>query len=163
MVGFLFVSKVSGTFDFSIENILSIGAIDADRPLIVECLKLVQRHRKSAIRPNMLITKDICAEFSEKYSIPGIVVVGRRVINDMISTHVRRTGIRDVTPEFLDQVDSLLPIQPWAQGVHVEVAKKLGCKTSKISMAINRLIDTGRRHNQVDGVLFDRDWNALDA
>ena len=163
LIAFLLISKISGTFDFSVNNILSIDAIDTYRPVIVECFNLVQRYRNLAIRQNMLMTKEICATYSETHNILGIEVVGLRKLSDSISTHSRRIRIRNVTPEFIDQVDSLLPMQPWAQGVHVEIAKKLGCKASKASMAINRLIDTGRRHNQADGVLFDRNWKVIDA
>ena len=73
--------------------------------------------------------------------------------------HSRR---RPITEEFLNQVELLLPVQPWPTGVHKEVAEKLETSPSHVSRAIDQLIKSGRVHNQIDGKVYNETVPNLD-
>jgi hypothetical protein len=66
-----------------------------------------------------------------------------------------------IPDEFVDRVNFLLPTQPWPQGIHTEVAEKLGVSPKIVSIVIRKLIDSGQRYEQVDGELFDSGGNAI--
>lgn len=62
-----------------------------------------------------------------------------------------------LSSEFLDQVEMLLPAQPWPSGIHHEIAEKLSCTPSRVTKATNELIRAGRCKSQVDGVVIEQD------
>ena len=66
-----------------------------------------------------------------------------------------------LTDDFIDQVDRLLPPQPWPQHVHRRVAESLGCKRITALKAIEALIGSGRRNRQRGGVVYDAADNVL--
>jgi hypothetical protein len=65
------------------------------------------------------------------------------------------------TSRGVDQIDALLPAQPWPYGVHLEVADKLEVTANKVQRAMGQLIKSGRRIKQVDGVLYDGAGNVI--
>lgn len=67
----------------------------------------------------------------------------------------RRTSPRHLDPEFIEQVDRLLPKQPWTKGVHKMIAAALGSSNLKVSNAINELVRTGRYLPQIDGTVYE--------
>jgi hypothetical protein len=87
-------------------------------------------------------------------------VIGRQ---SMGKAFARAEFVPDDTlsPEFLDQVDALLPPQPWPPGIHVEVAQKLECRAARVTKAIDQLIDARRRYEQINGILFDHNGNEI--
>lgn len=59
-----------------------------------------------------------------------------------------------VAPEFVDEVDELLPDQPWKPGIEVSIIKTLGCTREEYFSATKQLIRDGRRNQQRDGVVY---------
>jgi len=162
LVGLLYTSKLIGKFDFSQTDIVDLSVTDINRDLIRECWQFVQKNRGSAIRPSHPFVTEICADFAELHSMKGVQSIGRR---QTMAWYARRltTGGATLSVAFIDQVDSLLPPQPWPQGTHIEVAEKLGVAAKLVTSAIRRLIDTGRRHEQIDGELFDSAGKKIDS
>ena len=68
---------------------------------------------------------------------------------------------KEVTWEFISQVNEILPEQPWKPGVHIEVCSKLGCIKPDYFSAVAILIEEGLRYTQKDGVVFDQDGNVI--
>ncbi|MEH6577393.1 MAG: hypothetical protein V7731_10010 [Amphritea sp.] len=66
-----------------------------------------------------------------------------------------KTSGKQLTQEFLDQVDTLLPIQPWPRNTHKEIAVELNCTPSQVSRATKELIKQGNYMYQIDGELFE--------
>lgn len=62
---------------------------------------------------------------------------------------------REITEEFLQQVLTLLPPQPWEKEVHKKVAKELNETNSMVQKAVKQLIKRGDLYDQVDGRLFE--------
>lgn len=65
---------------------------------------------------------------------------------------VKKKGI---TEELLKKVRKLLPVQPWPNGIHKNIATTLNEPNWKIYEAIDMLIDRGEYFEQVNGVLYD--------
>lgn len=81
---------------------------------------------------------------------------------DTILSLVRRSK-RALPKEFVDLVDELLPEQPWPTGSHRDIGEKLEVPVSSVSRAIKELIDSGRRFNQLDGVIYKNEADYLSA
>lgn len=60
-----------------------------------------------------------------------------------------------VDDALIDQVEMLLPDQPWPTGVHHEIAAKLGVRPTTVGKAIQLLIKDGRVKDQVNGVVVE--------
>lgn len=60
-----------------------------------------------------------------------------------------------LTEKDIENVKNALPLQPWPQGVHKEVAAELSMTNSAVRRAIDKLISRGVVKDQVDGKLFD--------
>jgi hypothetical protein len=120
----------------------------------------VEERRKGAIRPSTTLVKQICIEFAQVHSLSGVGGVGRR---NLAALNWGRNQTLDIvlSANLIDQVDSLLPPQPWPQGTHLDVAEKLGVAPKIIATAVRHLIDTGRRYEQIDGELFDDNGNLV--
>ena len=58
-------------------------------------------------------------------------------------------------------VESHLPNQPWEPGTHRKVAVATGLNVAKVQKAIKKLIASGKRHEQRDGILYDVDGNEI--
>ena len=61
-----------------------------------------------------------------------------------LKTHVDTHKHKAVPPEFAEKVDKLLPPQPWKSGIHLQIAKTIGCNVSEVSDAIQSLIAIGK-------------------
>lgn len=159
LIGFLFVSRFVGRFDYKIGELLSIKFDENSREMLGECVNFVLSRRGEAVRPSFFIVKEICSEFTKRHSLLGIDAIYGTPFNDSILN--KGGGSNKISPEFIEQVNVLLPHQPWPPGIHIEIAGKLDCKPVLVSMAIRRLMEAGRRYEQVDGVVFDREGNVV--
>lgn len=68
-----------------------------------------------------------------------------------------------VTPELLEQVRALLPVQPWPKGIHETVAGQLGIDEKLASRCISKLITMGIFHKQSDGRVIGDVANQTEA
>jgi len=60
----------------------------------------------------------------------------------------------DLNLEILFAVREMLPSQPWPDGIHKEIAEKLGISNKTVNKYISELIERGDFMPQVDGQLF---------
>jgi len=60
----------------------------------------------------------------------------------------------DLNLEILFAVREMLPSQPWPEGIHKEIAEKLGISNNTVNKYISELIARGDFMPQVDGQLF---------
>jgi hypothetical protein len=126
-----------------------------------ECFQFVdlRRRRGHGQRPSAAIFEEICKDFAASNSLAGVECLkGDR------SSWNERDRQRNSAPlpdEFLDQVNALLPAQPWPYGVHLEVADKLEVAANKVQRAIGQLMKSRRRIKQVDGLLYDGAGNVM--
>ena len=94
----------------------------------------------------------IAASLGKKYSIAHI---------QSICQNMLRLDMPSVDATFISRVKELLPPQPWPVGIHLKIAKIIGCYPSAVSEVIAFLIDIGEFYKQKDGVLYDEDDNVV--
>jgi hypothetical protein len=97
-----------------------------------------------------------CEEAANKFGLAGREVVCCRNIRSSPTQ-----PLESLSPTFVDTVESLLPPQPWKVGVHIDLAKELGCKANEVSAAIQHLIADGKRYVQREGVVYDSAGKVL--
>lgn len=61
-----------------------------------------------------------------------------------------------LTEELIEQIEKLLPPQPWTKGIHKEVAAQLEVPHYIVQGAITKLIELGKFYPQVNGIVYDR-------
>ena len=81
----------------------------------------------------------------------------KRLINgELRITFPAMRGLsEEITEEFLNQVKTCLPEQPWPKHVHKAVAGELAVTNSTIQKAINELIRRGECKQQINGKLYE--------
>jgi hypothetical protein len=159
VIGLLVVAKSLGKFDFTQKEFVGMAATNIDVALINDCWEYVVRRRRGAIRPSHAFMKELCRDFALEHSLSGVECVGRRKLANYYGNPA--SGALSLTAAFVEQVNSILPPQPWPQGTHSEVAEKLSVPANMVSAAIDQLINSGRRHVQIDGELFDNSGAAI--
>jgi hypothetical protein len=118
LIGLLYTAKSLGKFDFTEADILKLEVGNIDRSLINDCREFVYASRSGSI--SAVSAKRVCVAFAKIHSLGGVEVVGH-----VQALYAGRYRTVDVPAHLVDQVDTLLPPQPWPVGIHMEVAEKL--------------------------------------
>ena len=134
LVGLLVAAKSLGRFDFTVAEFLQIEVSNFDRTLVSGCWEFVNARRRGTFRPSYMFVKDLCQEFARENSLRGVECVGRKKLPKYHSKGP--LPALALTAEFVEQVNSLLPSQPWPQGTHLEMATKLGVEAKMVTAAI---------------------------
>lgn len=156
LVALLVVARRMKTFAYRTAHLLEMnGKGEITNAEVEDVWSLITRVDseyvlKKKIKP--LLVHACCEEAAKTFGLAGIEEVGRRSIKATPLTEMPKV----LQPaEFLEQVDKLLPAQPWKRGIHIEVANKLGCKPNEVGAAIQQLVMEGKRNVQKDGVVYD--------
>jgi predicted RNA-binding Zn-ribbon protein involved in translation (DUF1610 family) len=62
-----------------------------------------------------------------------------------------------ISEDVLNQVESLMPQQPWPKGIHKDIQANLGISSSTYKRVIDELISREKFKRQVDGKLYEQD------
>jgi len=62
---------------------------------------------------------------------------------------------QELTEDFLNAVQSMMPAQPWPSGAGRTAAKQLAVSPTEVSRAVNELIRRGVYKPQINGVLYE--------
>ncbi|MFB6462780.1 AIPR family protein [Bradyrhizobium tunisiense] len=157
LIVLLYVSKIIGRFSFSASEFCKKIDLDKiDHGLMDVCFRFVEQRRLSSLRqePSAAFCKDVCKEFGALHSLPGIEAL-KHDESSWAFREAQRNDTSRLSDEFVDQVDTLLPTQPWSKNIHVELAAKLEVSGYRVQRAITQLVDSGRRKKQVNGILYD--------
>lgn len=157
LIALLYVSKIIGRFSFSASEFCKKIDLDKiDNGLMDVCFRFVEQRRLSSLRqePSAAFCKDVCKEFGALHSLPGIEAL-KHDESSWSFREAQRNDTSRLSHEFVDQVDTLLPTQPWFKNIHLEVAAKLEVSGYRVQRAITELVDSGRRKKQVNGILYD--------
>lgn len=159
-LSFLTISKITGSFNFNTSDIinfdlskLTIQEFESSWKLLKE--NLPTQFAKSKIKRGTFLS--ICETLSKENSVTGY---------DRLQSTLSKPSIEykrpqfeqkkiSVSADFIEQVNLLLPQQPWKPGTHREVASKLNCSDAEIYAATTELIIQGRRLKQKDGILYN--------
>ena len=162
LIALLYASQACGRISFSTaEFCRAIDVNNIDAALLNDCFRFVdERRRKGGWQePSQTFCVNLCKEFATLHSLTGVECLASG--SDRLSERDTRRPLPPLSDEFLAQVDSLLPAQPWRTGVHIEVAEKLEVSKVRVQRAIEQLIRSGRRIKQVDGILYDAEDNII--
>lgn len=181
-ISFFVVSRLLGTFSYLNNDLCSIDIKSITPELLQEILEDINTCRTSSKKENKkfdflssfgnpTFTRYCCAEFEKKYKIKGKEVVCRQEISmkptestmENIQWFVNRENPLELSEDFLESVNMLLPSQPWEKGVHKKIALKLGCKKSLVQAAIDELVRLKKRYKQVDGIVYDMDGRIINT
>lgn len=157
LISLMIVARAYGTFSYSPARIADLVLPDDLEAQVEEIWGIIASIRRDndKSKPSPQLVQDLCRHMEQRFGILGRAEVGKRQIPSATAHQIYEQ--QPLPEEFLSAVDMLLPAQPWAPAVHLEVASKLNCKASKASRAIQQLISDGRRLVQRDGVVYSRE------
>lgn len=163
VVALVTVARIIGKFSFGINELISMDRSAYSESIIKETIEcLISFTEQSRIKTfSELSDRSISNEFlkaaAEHFSIPDFDSVSRR---PDFNTDVNYRAY-DLSSEFLLDVKSELPKQPWPVGIHKVIAEKLEVPAAKVSKAISKLIEEGMFHRQKDGIVYDTEGNVI--
>ena len=82
-----------------------------------------------------------------------IAIRWKEISEELAASGVQRLLTR-LDADLLAAVKEILPPQPWPNGIHKEVAEKLGLTNGQVAKYVKELIRRGDFMEQIDGELF---------
>ncbi len=161
-VSFIALSKILKNFNFTVYDLISMDNAQFNFQELEESWSKIKnvvssQFAKSKIGRAAFLS--VCEEINKANDIKGYDrLVHNYGVNNEKFIVQRRTPkhvAKNITSEFINQVDSILPKQPWKPGTHKLIAKELSCSESEIFFAVEILIKTGKRYRQKDGIIYD--------
>lgn len=154
------VAEVFGQFDYSIEQLLGFDLSTLSTQRIGEIFEYVTSTEVSPQPPRGRVDL-VCMKFATENNLDGSFVLGRASLPSNLGHRYAPPSIpRQNTPtlgeEKIRLVASVLPPQPWKPGVQQRAAKETGLSLKDTRLAIKQLIEQGAIHNQINGVVFDK-------
>jgi len=155
---FLTVSRLIGTFDFSINQLIQFDMNIYSEAEIERTWMYIFSFDPKTINDNGWKNKKfiikLCQAFSNEFNVIDIQRIER-------GYGVSEYSVKKVDIEFALKVNELLPPQPWKPGIHKDITQTLKCTNQEYFGAVELLIDEGLRFAQKDGVVYDYDGNVL--
>lgn len=165
-LSFLTISNMLGDFNFSINDLIKFDTSTVTADEFEKCWFLIKsgvplNHIKSKIKSSSFLLH--CRELNKEGRIKGYESLEKRrggISQNLNTQKIYRNPTNNIPPEFVEQVDLLLPKQPWKPGTHKDIASKLQCSEKEIYLAVNKLVDSGRRFKQKDGIVYNADGSV---
>lgn len=153
-LAYVAASRALGTFAFEHRNLILIDISILNETFMDECWSCISSvpGRQRSVKISEAVMLKIIEKVSLSWNVSGMLSDGRREIQ---GTFRREAKVYRESEEFLLSVLEKLPVQPWKQNIHVEVARLLEVKPVRVSKAIGIMVKEGRLMKQVDGVVFD--------
>jgi hypothetical protein len=167
LASLLVVARLTGTFAFSVEGLIGLDSTRITRDLVESVWADIRppKEQKTRIFRNEPAVRRCCELVASRYGITNLEQVGIRVIPTEGSQRDHRPSRKpytgEISEEFLQSVNDALPPQPWKLGLHATIAEKIGGSRGKIRAAIQELIARGKWHQQLDGVVYDKDGTVI--
>ncbi|MCL9643061.1 AIPR family protein [Rahnella victoriana] len=106
--------------------------------------------------------KQILEVFNSEFGVKNINCVEKyNNVYDSITGMSRPYRNINVSEEFINSVEVLLPPQPWKVGMNRTVIETLGCSMAQYTVAIESLVKSGRIYRQKDGVLYNLEGEVV--
>jgi hypothetical protein len=161
------VAKMKGSFNFNNAELMETD-VSAITPEFVDeiflALRNVEISRSSSrarSRSYSWGNNDLrCRAFGNSEGLAGIDVIGQWVLpnglEDAIGLSAPKTnpGIL-IDEDILARVNAALPEQPWPSGTQHIIAEQTGFDKKVVRECMNRLISSGVRHKQRDGIVVN--------
>lgn len=150
-VAFLTVSRLLGTFTYSIKLLI---AIDINRYTFEEVKKTwedIQQVTSIDDKCNTWRKKQVSLDISK--AVADIEKI-QNFVAILVMNNKNKNGGNKFSKEFLEEVKKCLPEQPWPKGVHDSVAKKMGISSNVAASAIGMLMKRNMVKKQRNGKII---------
>ncbi len=169
LVALIVVSKRLGKFDYSARELINIAATPIQSREVLKAWEIISKvcdEKTRRNKPGQATVDKCCLAAAEAFTLTGLAVIGRHGIPSQPTLPIfprpqPATFPEYLTSDFMNSVASHLPIQPWKQGIHTEIAMKLDCPANRVSRAIVQLIVEKRCYEQRNGVVYDSEGAIL--
>lgn len=166
-VSFLTVSRILQNFNFSVNDLINLDLSKFNYDELTISWTLIKtviptQFSKSKLKRSYFL--NVCEEMNVGKDIKGFERLTHNfgINNESIIVHSpKQRNDNNITTEFIDKVDSLLPSQPWKPGTHKLVSKQLNCSENEVYSAVNILVKSGRRYRQRDGIIYSLDGKII--
>lgn len=156
ILAFLVVSKKLKKFNYSESELLALKIdtlTDQDFEVVWQLIRSLFTINNSYKR-NPTFVKPIVINAAFVFDIKGIEILGYPK-TDQLKPGIN--GDIDLPQEFIDQVNQILPPQPWNKKTYKDTATLLFCPEKKVRDAAAILINQGKRFYQRNTFLYDRE------
>lgn len=161
IVSFLTLSYHFGKYDYNHKNFADL-TMDAIDKLEYEKIlnKLIEKHPKFEKR--VWRSKDFINNLIEDFAIDMNIKNPQCIIRKRIK-HIPVQNCKKILydKELFERVKNEIPSQPWEKGMHSTVAEKLNMASQDVSAIINFYIEQGVFYYQMNGKLYDKNWNLI--
>lgn len=166
VAGVLVLGRSTGTYNYSVPQILRLKEADIPDSVIAESSQfVVDRYVKELMLTRMYM-KTILKEASGLYGIDDFESFSKRknifiVEPDYYIPRKRRVKLPPVQEDDIRRVKNALPPQPWPRGTSARIADELQINYLVVQQAIDVLIDRCDVYVQRYGVLYDKEGNVV--
>ena len=165
IVGVIVLGRTTGTFNYSIPQIINLRESDITDSIIEETSQfIVDRYVKELMLTRMYM-KTLIKEAADVFGIVDIDSFLKRKNVFILEKdyYIPRPRFRpvNVNEEEVRLVKESLPPQPWPKGVSVKIANDLGLELKIVHQAIRVLIDRCDVYAQRNGILYDTEGNVV--
>ncbi len=166
VAGIIVLGRATGTYGYSVNQLLKLKESDITDSMIEETCKFVAQKYIKEYMLSRIYTMSIITEAASLYSISNVERVTKQknifiTAKDYYIKRQRRNNKMMVSEEIITQVMKALPPQPWPTGIISKTAEKLKMERSVVYEAINILTERSDVYAQRDGVLFDKEGNIV--
>lgn len=161
LTSFLAVSRSLGSYNFSSKDLLELNTSNLTDEMIMEMCEFVN----ARYIPNKLLKRSfllsLLKEAAGIYEIADYDSVKNRknvFITSSVDSAIPHITISD---SLLDEIDKMLPAQPWPISIHQKVAKEMNLTPGVVRAAIKKLIRLKRRNKQYGGIVYDENLNMI--
>jgi hypothetical protein len=156
----LAVARCLNRFSYSIDELIALDKTKLTREMLLETWRFVSDVRRQGgpkHDDDVPSADPACVEAAKHFGLAGIEQVSRRKLPNFSVKYRARLVVSEA---FIDLVNRALPAQPWKPGIHLQVARQLSAKASKVP-AIETLIARGDRLVQKEGIVYEKDGRVV--
>ncbi|CAN5624676.1 hypothetical protein BH10BAC5_BH10BAC5_03120 [soil metagenome] len=165
-LSFLTISNILNDFNFTVKDLINLDTSTVNDDEFEKCWVLFERdislqnmRSKKNRKPFLLLCNKLNAEGRIK-GYDRLENESDGILPNTNNQNFIEKNLFNITSDFIQQVEMLLPKQPWKPGLHIEIARKLKCSEKEIYMAVTKLIESGRRFKQRNGILYNVDGSV---
>lgn len=177
------VAEIFGTFEYSIENFLSLDISQLSESRVGEIFSFFLDETNNFSYTNKsgnsrARSELFCEKFATNNDIAGINAIGRWGLPAALQLHKKNMHVseaksamerpssavalrRPLTNEVLEKIAQSLPPQPWKPRMQQVISAELGFPLSDIRQGIKTLIKTGRIFDQRNGVVYNKEMRIV--
>ncbi len=166
IVGIIVLGRVTGTYDFSVKQLLKFKDTDIADIIIADTASYVAEKYKREYMLSRAYVMSIISEAAAKYGIKDIERITKQknvfvVAKDYYIKKRRENDKIVITEDTINMVKKALPSQPWHKGDISKAVEITGLKCQEVYKAISILIDRSVFYAQRAGVLYDKEGNIV--